>query len=139
MIEPAITWGSTLFYRLFHQEPVRMLVDPFVEGYANPTRDPYDSNQAIPTLVATRDRNRFHELFTNLEIARVDWFSLVVFPLSGGFKPWSLIADHLARHILKIERLIEPTIGRFVAFRMMLVVQKAPARHQKRVHITGIC
>src|SRR5215813_7520564 len=27
MVEPAITWGSTLFYRLLHNEPVRTAAD----------------------------------------------------------------------------------------------------------------
>jgi hypothetical protein len=27
MVEPAITWGSTSFYRLFHHEPVRTSAD----------------------------------------------------------------------------------------------------------------
>src|SRR5437773_6078866 len=49
MVEPAITWGSTLFYRLLHQEPVRTSADPLIEGVPDPHRGPYDSNQAIPT------------------------------------------------------------------------------------------
>ena len=32
MVEPAITWGSTLFYRLLHQEPVRTSADTLVDG-----------------------------------------------------------------------------------------------------------
>ena len=32
MVEPAITWGSTLFYRFIHHEPVVMSVGPLVEG-----------------------------------------------------------------------------------------------------------
>jgi ubiquinone/menaquinone biosynthesis C-methylase UbiE len=30
MVEPAITWGSTLFYRLLHQEPVRTSAAPLI-------------------------------------------------------------------------------------------------------------
>ncbi|HEY6604115.1 MAG TPA: class I SAM-dependent methyltransferase, partial [Xanthobacteraceae bacterium] len=30
MVEPAITWGSSLFYRLFHHEPVRTSADALV-------------------------------------------------------------------------------------------------------------
>jgi SAM-dependent methyltransferase len=127
MVEPAITWGSTLFYRLLHQEPVRTSADPLIEGVPDPNRDPYDSNQAVPTLVATRDRERFHRLFPNLEINRVDWFSLMVYPLSGGFKPWSLVPETLASVLLRVERVIEPLVGRFGAFRMMLVIEKTKA------------
>ena len=66
MVEPAITWGSTLFYRLLHQEPVRTSADVLIDGRPTAGRDPYDSNQAIPTLLATRDRERFHRLFPGL-------------------------------------------------------------------------
>ena len=62
MIEPAITLGSSLFYRLIHHEPVRMSADPLLDGEPDPHRDPYDSNQAIPTLLATKYRQRQHEL-----------------------------------------------------------------------------
>jgi SAM-dependent methyltransferase len=127
MVEPAITWGSTLFYRLLHQEPVRTSADPLIEGVPDPRRDPYDSNQAIPTLLATRDRERFHRLFPNLKIKRVDWFSLAVYPLSGGFKSWSLVPGVLASPMLRAERVVEPFLGRFAAFRMMLVIEKTNA------------
>lgn len=124
MVEPAITWGSTLFYRLLHHEPVRTSADVLRDGSPDPRRDPYDSNQAIPTLLATRDRDRFHRLFPALRIAGVEWFSLAAYPLSGGFKPWSLVGEGGARHLLRIERALEPALGRFMAFRMMLVVEK---------------
>ena len=87
MVEPAITPGSTLFYRFIHQEQVDMSQDPLAIGLARADRDPYDSNQAIPTLIATRYRGRFHAALPRLRIADVRWFSLAVYPLSGGFKP----------------------------------------------------
>jgi SAM-dependent methyltransferase len=124
MVEPAITWGSTLFYRLFHPEPVRTSADILTDGKPDPRRDPYASNQAIPTLLATRERERFHRLFPALRIARVDWFALAAYPLSGGFQSWSLIGEGVARRMLQIERAIERPLGRFTAFRMMLVVEK---------------
>ena len=124
MVEPAITWGSTLFYRILHQEPVRMSVDPLAEGVHDPQRDPYDSNQAIPTLVATRDRGDFERMFPNLKIARVVWFSFLTYPLSGGFKSWSLIPRRWASRTLQFERTIEGAVGRLGAFRMMLIVEK---------------
>jgi SAM-dependent methyltransferase len=130
MVEPAITWGSTLFYRLLHHEPVRTSADVLVDGIPDPRRDPYDSNQAIPTLLATRDRKRFHRLFPDLRITRADWFSFAAYPLSGGFKPWSLVGEGGARRLLRIERAVEPLLGRFMAFRMMLVVEKLTESEQ---------
>ncbi len=125
MIEPAITWGSTLLYRLLHHEPVRTSVDPLAEGAPLCGRDPYDANQAIPTMLATRQRARFHLLVPELRIGRVEWFALAAYPLSGGFRPWSLIGPAAARRLLGIERQIEPLLGRWVGFRMMLTVEKA--------------
>ena len=123
MVEPAITWGSTLFYRFLHQEPVRTSVDPLVDGSPDPARDPYDANQAIPTLMA-RDARRFHAALPNLNIHGVEWFSLAVYPLSGGFKRWSLIPSGVVRHALRLERAVEPFLGRSLAFRMMMVIEK---------------
>jgi SAM-dependent methyltransferase len=124
MVEPAITWGSSLFYRILHPEPVRTSADSLLEGVPDPSRDPYDSNQAIPTLIATRDRDRFHARFPGLRIHRVTWFSLATYPLTGGFKPWTLMSAALASRLLKFERAIEPMAGRLLAFRMLLVIEK---------------
>jgi SAM-dependent methyltransferase len=129
MVEPAITWGSTLFYRLVHHEPVRMSADILDDGQPNPDRDPYDANQAIPTLLATRERERFHRLFQYLRIIQVDWFAMAVYALSGGFKNWSLISEQVARRLLRVERSIEAVVGRFGGFRMMLIIEKATKQH----------
>ena len=124
MIEPAVTWGSTLFYRLLHHEPVRTSADPLIDGTPDSHRDPYASNQAIPTLIATKYLDRFRQAFPVLKVTRTDWFSFLVYPLSGGFKPWSLIPSEVARRLLGFERAIEPAFGKILGFRMMLVVEK---------------
>ena len=124
MIEPAITWGSTLFYRLLHHEPVRSRAEVLMEGTPRPERDPYDSNQAIPTILATRERERLHRLLPALRIMMVEWFSFAAYPLSGGFQSWSLLTPDFARRLLAVERKLEPALGRFTGFRLMLVVEK---------------
>jgi SAM-dependent methyltransferase len=124
MVEPAITFGSTLFYRFLHHEPVDMSADPFESGTPDPNRDPYISNQAIPTLIATKYRARFSELFPALRIQETSWLSLATYPLSGGFKQWCLLPRAVARGMLRLEKMIEPAAGRLAAFRVMLVVAK---------------
>ena len=42
MVEPAITWGSVLFYHLFHHEKTSTSADPLIEGTPDPKRDPYE-------------------------------------------------------------------------------------------------
>jgi SAM-dependent methyltransferase len=125
MIEPAITWGSSLFYRFIHQEPVVMSADLFATGTRDPNRDPYNANQAIPTLLV-RNRERFHRLVPSLRIADVAWFSFAVYPLSGGFKPWALLSEAIARRTLKLEQRLEPRLGRWLGFRMQIVVERVP-------------
>jgi SAM-dependent methyltransferase len=127
MVDPAITFGSALFYRILHHEPVRMGADPLAEGTPDPHRDPYDSNQAIPTLLATRHRQAFHARFPDLRIADARWFAFLAYPLSGGFKKWSLLTEPLARAILALERKVERALGRHLGFRLFLVVEKKQA------------
>src|SRR5829696_3594560 len=122
IIEPAITRGSTLFYRFVHEEPVDMSADPLVDGEPRPDRNPYDSNQAIPTLIATSHRERFHAAMPGLRIADLKWFSFAIYPLSGGLKSWSLVNGAMAKLGLAVERRLEPALGRIAGFRMMLVI-----------------
>jgi SAM-dependent methyltransferase len=124
MVEPAITFASTLFYRLLHHEPVDMSADPFASGMPDPNRDPYISNQALPTLIATKHRSRFDALFPALRIRQAQWISLLTYPLSGGFKEWCLLPTTLARWMLQLEKTVEPIAGRMVAFRVLLVIEK---------------
>jgi SAM-dependent methyltransferase len=124
MIEPAITFGSSAFYRFFHPEPVRMNVDPLVKGSPDPLKEPYDSNQAIPTLLATRDRAKFMRQFPQFRFVRVRWFSFFAYPLSGGFRKWSLLPFRAGRLILNWERMLERKFGRLFGFRIMIVLEK---------------
>jgi SAM-dependent methyltransferase len=127
MVDPAITLGSSLFYRVLHHEPVDMGADPLAEGRPDPNRDPYDSNQAIPTLLATRARDEFHARFPDLRIVEAQWFAFLAYPFSGGFKTWSLISAPVARTVLSIERKFERALGRYLGFRLLLVVEKQGA------------
>jgi SAM-dependent methyltransferase len=124
MVEPAITFGSTLFYRCFHQEPVRMSIDPLIEGTPNADRNPYDSNQAIPTLLVGREQARLAKLIPTLSLIETDWFSLIVYPLSGGFKSWALLSDRVGRHLLSLEKKLEPLFWHIFAFMILIVLEK---------------
>ena len=54
-----------------------------------------------------RERVRFERLFPNLKIIRVDWFAFAAYPLSGGFRSWSLVPNALVRRTLRAERTVE--------------------------------
>ena len=123
MVEPAITWGSAFFYHWIHQEPVDMSAEIFSDGTPDPERNPYAANQAIPTLLAEQSQ-RFHELVPELRIVDVSWFSFAVYPLSGGFKRWTLVTEAMARKGVKLERRFEAPFGRWLGFRMLIVIER---------------
>lgn len=130
MVEPAITFGSFAFFKIFHHEPVYMNADVLAEGTPDRTRNPYESNQAIPTLLATSQRERFHQAFSDLRVVQTEWFSLFAYPLSGGFKAWSLIGKRLARALLGLESRLERSMGRLFGFRLLMVIEKRSGTNQ---------
>jgi SAM-dependent methyltransferase len=123
-VEPAITWGSSIFYRLLHHEPVHMQADPLREGVPRSDRDPYESNQAIPTILVGREHARLARMIPGLSLAKVEWFSLFVYPLSGGFKSWSLLPDMMGRWVLALEKKLEPALGPSLGFRMLIAWER---------------
>jgi SAM-dependent methyltransferase len=126
MIEPAMTTMARQFYRYFHEEPVDMDADPFAPVAVNPDRDPFDANQAIPTLLfaTSAGRARVEQVIPSLRVRRVKWLSLLAYPLSGGFQNWSLMPPALVGATLAIEERIPETIRRQIAFRMMIVIER---------------
>ena len=87
MIEPGMSPIAHPFYHYLHHEPVNMRVNLFVATPAESSRDPFDANQATPTLLFNpANRARLNEMIPELTVRQIDWLSLFAFPLSGGFK-----------------------------------------------------
>ncbi|MEQ9349301.1 MAG: class I SAM-dependent methyltransferase, partial [Alphaproteobacteria bacterium] len=125
MVEPAITPLSYPFYAWLHPEPVVMADDPLADGDLSPGRDPWHANQAYPTLLAGRHRRRLAEAVPDLRLDEVRRFALLAYPLSGGFQAWSLLPAGLTRPLLRLERALEGALGRLMAFRMLMVMERA--------------
>ncbi len=123
LCEPAITPLSYGFYRFLHPEPVILGVDPLEAGPLSAARDPYDSNQAIPTLLF-RHPERLSSAFPTLTLRSLQHLHFLAYPLSGGFRPWSLISETVARRLLALERRLEPRLARWLGFRMIAVIEK---------------
>jgi SAM-dependent methyltransferase len=126
MIEPAMTTIARRFYDRFHEEPVDMNADPFAPVAINPDRDPFDANQAIPTLLfATAPARRLVEqTIPSLRVRSVDWQSLFAYPMSGGFQKWSLIPGALVGSMLAFERRVPQLVRKHLAFRMIVVLER---------------
>ena len=124
MVEPGITPISKLLYILGHKEPVEMGWNMNKPCKVGKKRDPYDSNQAIPTILFKRSPQLFLAAVKGFKINSSDWLSLFAYPLSGGFKSWSLLPLKWVHTILKIEEKLLPFIGNLMAFRLMIVLEK---------------
>jgi len=126
MIEPAMTPLARRFYERFHEEPVDMTADPFAPVVINPARDPFDANQAIPSLLFAKQeaRRRVEATVPSLRVLEVRWLSLFAYPLSGGFQPWSLMPSALVHPMLSLEEMVPDVIRRQFAFRMMIVLER---------------
>jgi SAM-dependent methyltransferase len=124
LLEPAITPLSWIVYRFFHHEPVRLNQDPLAEATPDPHRDPYDSNSALPTLLFGRARERLARECPDLVVRDVRRFSLIAYPLSGGFRSWSLLPQALVTPVLRLDRALERAFGPLMAFRLLVVLEK---------------
>jgi SAM-dependent methyltransferase len=126
MIEPAMTAVARRFYEYFHDEPVHMDVDPYADVAINPDRDPFDANQAIPTLLFATPaaRGRVEQAIPSLRVRSVKWLSLFAYPMSGGFQSWSLMPAALVRPVLALELKVPEAIRRQIAFRMKIVLER---------------
>jgi SAM-dependent methyltransferase len=122
--EPAITPLSSIFYRLFHEEPVDMTADPLATGPVSTTKDPWDSNQAIPTLLVGRYRKALAVLLPGLELTKLERFSFVAYPLSGGFQEWSLLPGAVAEPLLACEWRLRRLLGPLAGFRLLAVYRR---------------
>lgn len=125
-VEPGITPVSWLAYKLFHPEPILLDEDPLSNLARDVNRDAFDANQAIPTLLFYRHRQRFAELFPRLRVLRLERLSLLAFPLSGGFRSWSLIPAWAVAPVLGLERMLLPLCAPLAAFRLLIVLSKSP-------------
>jgi len=126
MIEPVMRPLARRFYDRFHEEPVDMMADPFTMVTADRNRDPFDANQAIPSLLFSTEQaqRRFEDAVPSFRVRHVDWQSLLAYPLSGGFQKWSLLPAAWVKPILSLERRMPLTIRKFLAFRMMVVLER---------------
>jgi len=124
MLEPAITPMSWPFYRYGHQEALDFWQDPLALQRTGGWRDPFNANQAIPTLLFGRFRARFEREFPRLQLKQVEKLSFFAYPLSGGFRPWTLLTVSLARALLRIENYLQPFLGPLMAFRLLVVLEQ---------------
>ncbi len=127
MCEPYVSPLSYPVYKLFHDEPLALRVDPLepaAAAAAAGARDPFDSNQAIPTLLFGRRRRAFAEAFPALALRRVAYLSGPSYPASGGFSRRPLLPPRLWSALHRLESRLPEIVFRLTGFRMLVVLEK---------------
>lgn len=123
-VEPAVTPLSWVAFKLMHPEPVDLRADPFAEGSPRLGRDPFAANQALPTLMVGRHRDRWQRELPALRLVHREWLSIVAYPLSGGFRSWCLLPGKCAPAVLRAEDRLPSWMRRLLGFRLLLVAER---------------
>jgi SAM-dependent methyltransferase len=122
ILEPYCSPVSTIANKLFHEERTDLSIDPFGEPpLSSPA--PYDANQAVATLLFWRRLDQFRKLYPDLLVRHRSRFSLVLYPLSGGFTKRSLLPGSLVGMAERLERMI--AVGApLCAFRCLVTLER---------------
>lgn len=123
LMEPYISWASWPVYRLLHPEPVDFTQDPLTLRTPQPGRQPFDSNQAIATILFEKELSRFQARYPQFSLRHLSRLAFFAYPLSGGFEHPSLIPAWMIAPVLRLERKLE-WLGRLLAFRMLIVMER---------------
>jgi len=122
MMEPYVSWLSFPVYRFLHAEGMEWDTDPFLDQ-SSERKEPFEGNQAVPTLIFQKQKEKFLETCPRLRIIRQETMDLFLYPLSGGFHNPSLCPLFLWGPLEILERVLRP-FNRFLAFRLFVVLEK---------------
>jgi SAM-dependent methyltransferase len=124
LCEPYISPLSYPVYKLLHEEDLDLWVDPLDEARPSSARHPFEANQAIPTTLFGRHAARLEHLFPNLVLRHLQRICGLAYPLSGGFGHKPLLPVKLWRKYYELERRLPSWVTRWMAFRMIVVLEK---------------
>lgn len=123
MLEPYCSALSKYAYRYFHDEGADWTVDPErPEGQSS--TEPFDANNAVPTLLFWRYRSLLADWVPGMELAVRRRLAWLAYPLSGGFTGRSLVSRPLWRPALKLDRALEKPMAPVAAFRCLVVLER---------------
>jgi SAM-dependent methyltransferase len=124
MCEPYVSPLSYPIYKFLHDEPLDLRVDPLADQTGADARDPFDSNQAIPTLLFGRARAAFESAFPALAIRTVEYFAGLSYPASGGFSRRPLLPWRLWSILYWTEGRLPAAVRRRAAFRILVAIER---------------
>lgn len=130
LCEPYVGALSYPVYRFFHEESVDMGADPLAPAEGSPHagdgRDPFDSNQAVPTLLFARPSGRaaFAREFPALAIRDVERLAGPSYAASGGFSRPPLLPMPLWNALHAAEAYVPRAAFALIGFRMLVVLER---------------
>lgn len=126
MCEPFIGPLSFLVYNFFHDEPVDLLADPLEPAAGHDERDPFDSNQAIPTTLFANPSGRaaFAREFPSFEVLRLERLAGLSYVASGGTSHAPFLPFALWRALHAFEARWPEPVFRLFGFRMLVTLER---------------
>jgi SAM-dependent methyltransferase len=125
LAEPAGTPGGRLFYGIVHAEPCRPaeIRAPFIFP-AGP--DGLFANMGMAHALFGRARLELEPLLhtMGLRIRSTHYRDILAYPATGGFSKPALLPVSMLRMLLGIEAALPQAVLRFIALRMIVVVEK---------------
>ena len=122
IMDPYISWASWPVYRYLHPEPVDLTQDPLLLTTPRSGRLPFDSNQAVATILFEKDLARFHARYPHFALRHLKRLAYFAYPLSGGFEHSSMIPRSLVAPTLRLERKLG-WLAQLLAFRLFVVLE----------------
>ena len=123
IMDPYISPVSFLVYNYLHPEPVDTACDPFNTEILLSSLTPFDSNQAVSTILFFREKERILALFPAFKMVERQRLALLSYPFSGGFGKKALLPDGLIRWLTEKERYLS-VLSSLLAFRALVVLEK---------------
>ena len=109
MIEPGKSPFSRFIYKTFHHEDFDDKTD-----WTFPATGPLSgSNQALPFIVFTRDKEIFEKEFPLLEVEKLSLHSGLRYLVSGGVSRKQMVPDFAYGMLKSIEQMAPSLIGMF--------------------------
>lgn len=122
LCEPYVSWLSYPIYRWFHEERLQMGDDPWTPAVVSD--DPFDANQAIPTLLFERRAAQLAERFPSLRLVRFERLAGPSYPASGGFSRGPLLPLPIWKLLVAVEDRLPQAAFRWLGFRLLAVVER---------------
>ena len=125
LAEPAGTAWGRIFYGWFHHEPCLPRNVPQDFKFSTDADGSF-ANMGMAYVLFDRERVVVHAALRRygLRLISVRYRDLIAYPATGGFSRLALLPSSVLRGLLVIERLLPQAVLRFLALRMIIVLEK---------------